>query len=121
MREFDTVEEALIELKNGRIVLVTDDENRENEGDFICAAEYATLENINFMAKYGRGLICMPMAASYCDKLGLEQMVTENTDNHETAFTVSIDYVGTNTGISAEERSMTAMHCVKEEARPWDF
>lgn len=121
MREFDTVEEALIELKNGRIVLVTDDENRENEGDFICAAEYATLENINFMAKYGRGLICMPMAASYCDKLGLEQMVTENTDNHETAFTVSIDYVGTNTGISAEERSMTAMHCVKEEARPQDF
>ena len=121
MREFDTVEEALIELQNGRIVLVTDDENRENEGDFICAAEYATLENINFMAKHGRGLICMPMAASYCDKLGLEQMVAENTDNHETAFTISIDYVGTTTGISAEERSMTAMHCVKEGAKAQDF
>lgn len=121
MAEFSTVEEALEELKKGNIILVTDDEERENEGDFICAAEYATTENVNFMAKYGKGLICMPMAEAFCEKLGLPQMVSRNTDNHETAFTVSIDYVGTKTGISAEERSRTAMHCVKDAARPEDF
>lgn len=121
MKEFDTVEEALEELKRGHIILVTDDEERENEGDFICAAEYATTENINFMAKYARGLICMPMSEAYCEKLGLPQMVSRNTDNHETAFTVSIDSVDTKTGISAEERSMTAMRCVAEGAKPEDF
>lgn len=121
MTEFNTVEEALEELKKGNIILVTDDEDRENEGDFICAAEYATTENVNFMAKYGKGLICMPMSEAFCEKLGLPQMVSRNTDNHETAFTVSIDYVETRTGISAEERSQTAMHCVKEEAKPEDF
>lgn len=121
MTEYNTVEEALEELRKGRIILVTDDEERENEGDFICAAEYATTENVNFMAKYGKGLICMPMSGAFCEKLGLPQMVSRNTDNHETAFTVSIDYGKTKTGISAEERSQTAMHCVKEEARPEDF
>lgn len=121
MTEFSTVEEALEELRNGKIILVTDDENRENEGDLICAAEYATTENVNFMAKYAKGLICMPMSAAYCEKLGLPQMVSKNTDNHETAFTVSIDYVETKTGISAEERSQTAMHCVEETAKPEDF
>ena len=121
MREFETVEQALEELKKGKIILVTDDEDRENEGDFICAAEFATTENLNFMATYGKGLICMPMSKEICEKLKLPQMVTDNTDNHETAFTVSIDYAGTTTGISAEERGMTARHCISEDAKPEDF
>lgn len=121
MREFDTVEQALEELKKGKIILVTDDEDRENEGDFICAAEFATTENLNFMATHGKGLICMPMSKEICEKLRLPQMVTDNTDNHETAFTVSIDYAGTTTGISAEERGMTARHCISEDAKPEDF
>lgn len=121
MREFDTVEQALEELKKGKIILVTDDEDRENEGDFICAAEFATTENLNFMATYGKGLICMPMSKEICEKLKLPQMVADNTDNHETAFTVSIDYAGTTTGISAEERGMTARHCISEDAKPEDF
>lgn len=121
MREFDTVEQALEELKRGKIILVTDDEDRENEGDFICAAEFATTENLNFMATHGKGLICMPMSKEICEKLRLPQMVADNTDNHETAFTVSIDYVGTTTGISAEERGMTARHCISEDAKPEDF
>ena len=109
--KFNTVEEALDELRAGKIILVTDDEDRENEGDFICAAEFATTENINFMAMHGKGLICMPFP----------QMVQENTDNHETAFTVSIDHVSTTTGISAAERSITAMKCVSDDAKPEDF
>lgn len=121
MKKFDTVEQALEELKRGKIILVTDDEDRENEGDFICAAEFATTENLNFMATHGKGLICMPMSKEICEKLKLPQMVTDNTDNHETAFTVSIDYAGTTTGISAEERGMTARHCISEGAKPEDF
>ena len=121
MKKFDTVEQASEELKRGKIILVTDDEDRENEGDFICAAEFATTENLNFMATYGKGLICMPMSKEICEKLKLPQMVTDNTDNHETAFTVSIDYAGTTTGISAEERGMTARHCISEDAKPEDF
>ena len=120
-KEFGTVEQALADLKQGKIIVVTDNEDRENEGDFICAAEIATTENVNFMAKYAKGLICMPMSEKLCAKLMFQQMVQENTDNHETAFTVSVDYVGTTTGISAKERSMTAMQCVKEDARPEDF
>lgn len=121
MYEFNTVEEALEELRQGRIILVTDDEDRENEGDFICAAEFATTENVNFMSTYAKGLICMPMSEALCRKLHFPQMVSDNTDNHETAFTVSVDYAGTTTGISAVERSMTAMHCVAEDAKPEDF
>lgn len=121
MKKFDTVEQALEELKKGKIILVTDDEDRENEGDFICAAEFATTKNLNFMATHGKGLICMPMSKEICEKLKLPQMVTDNTDNHETAFTVSIDYAGTTTGISAEERGMTARHCISEDAKPEDF
>lgn len=121
MQKFDSVEDVLEALRQGKIILVTDDEDRENEGDFICAAEYATTENVNFMAKYARGLICMPMSAAYCERLGLPQMVSRNTDNHETAFTVSIDYVGTTTGISAAERSMTAQRLVADDAKPEDF
>ena len=120
-KEFGTVEQALADLKQGKIIVVTDNEDRENEGDIICAAEFATTENVNFMAKYAKGLICMPMSEELCAKLMFQQMVQENTDNHETAFTVSVDYVGTTTGISAKERSMTAMQCVKEDARPEDF
>ena len=121
MFQFSTVEEALEELKQGKIILVTDDEDRENEGDFICAAEFATPANINFMATHGRGLICMPMSEEYIQKLKIPQMVQQNTDNHETAFTVSIDHVNTTTGISAAERSITALACVDDDARPEDF
>ncbi|MBQ6808091.1 MAG: bifunctional 3,4-dihydroxy-2-butanone-4-phosphate synthase/GTP cyclohydrolase II [Firmicutes bacterium] len=121
MFQFNTVEEALEDLRKGKIILVTDDPDRENEGDFICAAEFATTENINFMATYGKGLICMPMSDAFVRKLGLNQMVVQNTDNHETAFTVSIDHVETTTGISAVERSITAMKCVEEDAKPEDF
>lgn len=121
MFTFNTVEEALEDLKNGKIILVTDDEDRENEGDFICAAEFATTENVNFMATYGKGLICMPMSGEICKKLMFPQMVTDNSDNHETAFTVSIDHKDTTTGISAAERGFTARMCVSEDARPEDF
>lgn len=121
MNDFNTIEEALEDLRQGKIILVTDDPDRENEGDFICAAEFATTENINFMACHGKGLICMPMSNAYIQKLKLPQMVGNNTDNHETAFTVSIDHVDTTTGISAAERSITAMKCVEENAKPEDF
>ena len=118
---FNTVEECLEALRHGEIVLVTDDADRENEGDCICAAEFATLENVNFMATYAKGLICMPMSSAMCRKLDLPQMVSTNTDNHQTAFTVSIDAVETTTGISALERSMTALKCVDGNAGPSDF
>lgn len=121
MRTYNTIEEALEELRQGRMILVTDDPDRENEGDLICAAEFATTENVNFMATHGKGLICMPMSEELGRKLMLPQMVTENTDNHSTAFTVSIDHVDTTTGISAEERGYTARKCVEEGARPQDF
>ena len=121
MVTFHTIEEALEDLRRGKIILVTDDEDRENEGDFICAAQFATTENINFMATHGKGLICMPMSEEYVEKLKLPQMVENNTDNHETAFTVSIDHITTTTGISAVERSITALACVKEDAKPEDF
>ena len=118
---FNTVDEALEDLRQGKIILVTDDPDRENEGDFICAAQFATTENINFMATHGKGLICMPMAEQYVKKLQFPQMVQNNTDNHETAFTVSIDHASTSTGISAAERSITAMACVDENATAADF
>lgn len=118
---FSTVEEALEDLRQGKIILCTDNPDRENEGDFICAAQFATTENVNFMAMHGKGLICMPMSAEICQKLHLPQMVDENTDNHCTAFTVSIDHVDTTTGISAEERGLTARKCVSEDAKPEDF
>lgn len=119
--KYSTIEEALEELRQGKIILVTDDPDRENEGDFICAAEFATKENINFMATHGKGLICMPMSAEFVEKLKIPQMVADNTDNHETAFTVSIDHVSTSTGISAAERSVTALACVSDDVKPEDF
>lgn len=121
MFEFNTIEEALEDLRQGKIILCTDDPDRENEGDMICAAEFATTENVNLMASAAKGLICMPMSAEYCTKLQFPQMVSENTDNHETAFTVSIDHVDTTTGISAEERGLTARACVDENSKPEDF
>ena len=119
--QFSTVEEALEDLKNGKIILVADDEDRENEGDMICAAEFATTENVNFMATHAKGLICMPMSEEICRRLQFPQMVTDNTDNHETAFTVSVDYEETTTGISAKERGLTARKCVEDGVKPQDF
>lgn len=121
MFRYSTIPEAIEALRHGRIILCTDDPERENEGDMICAAQFATTENVNFMASQAKGLICMPMSAGYIQKLGLPQMVPINTDNHETAFTVSIDHVSTSTGISAAERSVTAMKCAEPDARPEDF
>ncbi len=121
MRAYNTIEEALEELRQGRMILVTDDPDRENEGDLICAAEFATTENVNFMATHGKGLICMPMSEELGKKLMLPQMVSDNTDNHCTAFTVSIDHADTTTGISAEERGYTARKCVEDDAKPQDF
>jgi 3,4-dihydroxy 2-butanone 4-phosphate synthase/GTP cyclohydrolase II len=118
---FDSVEDALLALRRGEIVLVTDDADRENEGDCICAAEFATCANVNFMATHAKGLICMPMSAEWCRRLDLPQMVSRNTDNHQTAFTVSIDAADTTTGISAEERSRTALACVRDGVKPGDF
>lgn len=121
MYKFNTIEEALEDLRAGKIILVTDDPDRENEGDLICAAEFATQANVNTMATYAKGLICMPMSKEYGKKLNLPQMVSENTDNHCTAFTVSIDHIDTTTGISAAERSYTAMKCVEDGSKPEDF
>lgn len=119
--EFDTIEQAIEDLRNGKVILVTDDPDRENEGDLICAAQFATTENVNFMASAAKGLICMPMSSKNIQRLGLRQMVARNTDNHETAFTESIDHMDTTTGISAEERGYTARKCTEADARPADF
>ncbi len=118
---FDSVEDCLAALKRGEIIVVTDDADRENEGDCICAAEFATAANVNFMATHAKGLICMPMSRGWCARLDLPQMVSANTDNHQTAFTVSIDACETTTGISAAERSMTALATVRDGAKPSDF
>lgn len=117
----NTIPEALEALRQGKLILVIDDPDRENEGDLICSAQYATTENVNFMASQAKGLICMPMSKAYIQKLGLHPMVANNTDNHETAFTESIDHVKTTTGISAEERGFTARMCIDENSRPADF
>ncbi len=119
--QYNTIEEAIEDLRAGKIILATDDPDRENEGDMICAAQFATQANINFMASVAKGLICTPMSSKVAAKLGLPPMVSENTDNHETAFTVSIDHVDTTTGISAAERSYTMMKCVDESTRPEDL
>ena len=103
--KFQKIENALQALRDGKNILVMDDETRENEGDLICAAQYATTENVNFMAVHAKGLICMPMSKEVAASLSLAPMVAHNTDNHETAFTVSIDHVDTTTGISAEQEN----------------
>ena len=119
--KFNTIQEAVEDIKSGKMVLVVDDEDRENEGDLIMAAEKATPEAINFMAIHARGLICTPMSGEMLDHLGMEQMVVKNTDNHETAFTVSVDHVDTTTGISAFERCHTILKMLEEDAKPEDF
>lgn len=119
--QINSIEEVTEALKNGEIVIVTDNPNRENEGDMICAAEFASGENINTMASLAKGLICMPMSDEIARRLDLKQMVTENTDNHSTAFTVSIDHVDTTTGISAYERSITAKKVIDENSSAEDF
>lgn len=121
MFKYNSIDEAIEALKNGEIIIVSDDENRENEGDLICAAEFATTENINFMATHAKGLICTPMSSSYAKRLSLTPMVENNTDNHETAFTVSIDYASTTTGISAVERGKTIRRLTDETTVPSDF
>lgn len=118
---FNTSEEIIADIKAGKIIVLVDDEDRENEGDLICAAEFATPENINFMAIYAKGLICMPMDRTLTEKLVLTPMVDRNTDNHGTAFTVAIDHVETTTGISAFERSLTVLKAVEDDAQPEDF
>ena len=119
--KYNTVEEAIEAFKQGKMVLVTDDEDRENEGDLIVAAEKATPEIINFMATHAKGLICVPMSGELIDKAGLNQMVSHNTDNHETAFTVSVDAVDTTTGISAFERARTVEVLIDDTVKPEDL
>lgn len=121
MFEYSKIPEALEALRQGEIIVVSDDEDRENEGDLICAAEFASTDGVNFMASRAKGLICMPMDAATAARLGFPQMVENNTDNHETAFTVSVDYVGTGTGISAAERAATAAKCAEDGSKPEDF
>lgn len=121
MGDFNTIDEIIEDIRLGKPVVILDDENRENEGDVIFAAEHATTENVNFMAKYARGLICMPMDKSYAEKFNLPQMTLTNTDNHCTAFTISVDHIDTTTGISAEERGYTARKFVEDGAKPEDF
>ncbi|MCS6935149.1 MAG: bifunctional 3,4-dihydroxy-2-butanone-4-phosphate synthase/GTP cyclohydrolase II [Chitinophagales bacterium] len=123
MPELNTIPEAIEEIKKGRIIIVVDDEDRENEGDFVTAARNATPEIINFMATVGRGLICVPLSGELCDKLDLPLMVQKNSSNHETAFTVSVDLLGygCTTGISAHDRSKTIQHLINPDAKPSDF
>lgn len=118
---FDTIDTALEALARGEIIMCIDDPDRENEGDLICAGQFATTENVNFMATHAKGLICMPMSIELCRRLQFPQMVVDNTDNHETAFTVSVDHVDTTTGISAAERSITAIKCADPSSEPQDF
>ncbi len=121
---FHTIEEALEDIRNGKMVIVVDDEDRENEGDFVMAAQFATPEAVNFMAKYGRGLICVPLTEERCEELGLELMVRgKNTSMHETAFTVSVDYIGegAGTGISAKDRARTIQALIDPKTKPEDL
>lgn len=117
----NTIEEALKDLREGKSIIVVDDENRENEGDLVAIAEFATPETINFMATYGRGLICTPITEELAERLDLQPMVANNTDNHQTAFTVSIDHMETTTGISAYERSFTIQQLMNPNAKPEHF
>lgn len=117
----NTIEEAVKDLHAGKVIILVDDESRENEGDFVCLAEHATPENINFMATHGRGLICTPVSPDIALRLKLDQMVSHNTDHHETAFTVSIDHKDAKTGISAFERSDTILQMLDTKAVPQDF
>lgn len=118
---FHSIEEALEDLKAGKIIIVVDDEDRENEGDFVALGDYSTPEVVNFMAKEGRGLVCTPISEQLAEKLQLKPMAPKNTDLHETAFTVTIDHYMTTTGISAHERSLTIQKLLDEGAKAEDF
>lgn len=117
----NSIEEALEDLKQGKMIVVVDDEDRENEGDLLALAEYVTPETINFMATYGKGLICTPISEKLAQKLVLNPMVNNNTDNHQTAFTVSIDHEDTTTGISAYERALTIQKMLEPQAEAENF
>ena len=119
--KLNTIEEVLEDMKVGKPVIIVDDEKRENEGDLVIAAEFATMENINFMVKEARGIVCTPMLAADLERLGIDQMVEKNTDNHETAFTVTVDHVTTTTGVSPYERALTIRALIADNARPEDF
>jgi len=121
--QLNSIEEAIADLKAGKVVIVVDDENRENEGDFIAPAEIVTPEVINFMSKFGRGLICVALTPDRCSELNLELMVTNNTDPHKTAFTVSVDLIGhgCTTGISAHDRSKTIQALIDPATKPEDL
>ena len=121
MYSFNTIPEAIEDIKKGKIIIVVDDENRENEGDFIVSGEKVTGESMNFIATYGKGLICTPISAKIAERLGLEPMVANNTDNHETAFTVSVDHIDTTTGISAYERAFTVNKMAEKHTNPKEF
>lgn len=121
MSEFATIEQAIEDIRNGKMIVVIDDEDRENEGDLICAAETVTPEQINFMATYAKGLICTPIAGARLDELEIGQMVAHNTDSHETAFTISVDAFDTATGISAYERCRTIKLLLDKNAKPASF
>jgi 3,4-dihydroxy 2-butanone 4-phosphate synthase/GTP cyclohydrolase II len=118
---FNTIEEAIKDIQQGKMVIIVDDEDRENEGDVIVAAEKASPEIINFMASHAKGLICMPMTGERLDQLEIQPMVQKNTDNHETAFTVSVDHKSTSTGISAFERAATVAALIDPASEPADF
>lgn len=118
---FNTIDEAIQDLKHGKVIIVCDDENRENEGDFIALAEKATPEIINFMVTHGKGLVCVPIKKELAQRLELTPMVSKNTDSHETAFTVSIDHKFSTTGISAYERSATILELINKESKATDF
>ena len=118
---FNNIEEAIEDIKLGKMIVVIDDYDRENEGDLLMAADMVTPEAINFMAKYGRGLVCTPMSEELLDNLNIMPMVSKNTDNHETAFTVSVDYKDTETGISAFERALTIKKLLDKDLKENDF
>ncbi len=121
MYEFDTIESVIKDIRNGKMVIVVDDEDRENEGDFIMAADKVTPEAINFMARYGRGLICTPITAARASELSLPLMVENNNCDYETAFTVSIDSINAGTGISCDDRSTTILDLVKSATNASSF
>jgi 3,4-dihydroxy 2-butanone 4-phosphate synthase/GTP cyclohydrolase II len=121
--KLNTIEEAIQDIRQGKLIIVVDDEDRENEGDFICSAELITPEIVNFMAKHGRGLICVALPEERCEELELDLMVGVNTSLHETQFTVTVDLLGpdTSTGVSAKDRAMTIKALVNPSTRPSDL
>ena len=120
-KEFYKIEDAIIDIREGKMIVVVDDPDRENEGDLLMAAEKVTPEAINFMVTHARGLVCMPAAKEILSRLNIHPMVEKNTDNHETAFTVSIDHMNATTGISAYERALTIQKVLEDDAKENDF